>query len=171
METAIRKQSISFAESIFKRLGLIKCVQSIYDQIEEEFAGSYSRTNDYDDDCSTAATYGGTLADTYSLIESGKFCYAVRSKLSLQEQQLLLILAQKKTFNVSVERADRSGQLWSIEFSLPLVPNKNNGDLLTLSYLLQISTQGKLVSIQASSNRELDEAQLERLIFLYSMKC
>jgi hypothetical protein len=171
METATRKQSISFAESIFKRLGLIKCVQSIYDEIEEEFAGSYSRTNDYDDDCSTAATYGGTLTDTYTIIESGKCCYTIRSKLSLQEQQMLRILAQKKTFDISVERADRFGQLWSIEFSLPLVPNKHNGDMLTLSYLLKISTQGKLVSFKASSNRELDEAQLERLIFLHSMKC
>lgn len=148
----------------------MKCVQSIYDEIEEEFAGNYSRTNDEGDDWSTAATYGGTLTDTYSLIESGKFCYTVRSKLSLQEQQLLRILAQEDKFDISVERTDCFGQLWSIEFSLPLVPNKPHGDLLSLSYLLQISTQGKLVDFKASSNRELDEAQLERLIFFYSIK-
>ncbi len=171
MEEVIAEQSANFAEYIFKKIGLMKCVSSIYDEIEEEFAGSYSRTNDYDDDCSTAATYGGTLTDTYTIIESGKCCYTIRSKLSLQEQQLLRILAQKKTFDISVERADRFGQLWSIKFSLPLVPNKPHGDLLSLSYLLQISTQGKLVDFKASSNRELDEAQLERLIFFYSMKC
>jgi hypothetical protein len=171
METAITEQSVSFADSIFKKLGLIKCVQSSYDEIEEEFAGSYSSKNDDGDHCSTAATYGGTLTDTYTLIESGKFCYTIKCKLSLQEQQMLLILTQKKRFDISVERADHFGQLWSIDFSLPLVPNKHNGDMLTLSYLLQISTQGKLVSFKASINRELDEAQLERLIFLYSMKC
>ena len=171
MEEVIAEQSANFAEYIFIKIGLMKCVSSIHDEIEEEFAGSYSTKNDGGNHCSTAATYGGTLTDTYTLIESGKFCYTVRSKLSLKEQQLLRILAQKTTFDISVERADRFGQLWSFEFSLPLVPNKPNGDMLTLSYLLQISTQGKLVSFKASSSHELDEAQLERLIFLYSMKC
>ncbi len=170
METVITKDSISFAEGIFDRLGLKKCISSIFDEIEEEFAGSYSQTNYEGDDWSTSATYGGTLTDTYILIEDGKFCVPLKHHLNSAEQQFLLILSQNQKLEIAVERADHFGQLWTLAFTVPLVPNNPNSDTLELSYQLTISTQGKLSSLQASSNRELDEFQLKRLLFLYSMK-
>jgi hypothetical protein len=51
-----------------------------------------------------------------------------------------------------------------------VIPNKPTGDTLELDYQLIISTQRKLVNIRASSNRQLDEAQMQRLSLLYKLK-
>jgi hypothetical protein len=80
------------------------------------------------------------------------------------------MLARKQDLELSVRRSDHFGQLWSLSFSLPVIPNKPTGDTLELDYQLIISTQRKLVNIRASSNRQLDEAQMQRLSLLYKLK-
>jgi len=170
MDTVTSRKLTRYAEDIFQRTGLGKCIDSIYDEIEEEFSGSYFKTNNNDEDWTIAATYGRELTDTYPLIENGRLCHAIKYELNDSEQQLILMLARKQDLELSVRRSDHFGQLWSLSFSLPVIPNKPTGDTLELDYQLIISTQRKLVNIRASSNRQLDEAQMQRLSLLYKLK-
>lgn len=171
MKSVHSEELNKLAVLLFEKTGLSRCVASIADEIEEEIEGSYTRINDDDEeDSGSTPCYGGIVYHRYTVVDGGKFCYQLDKDLSETEKSLLLRFIQDNKLEISVERADFSGQKWSFHLSVPYVLNKQDSENFKLSFRIKVSGYRSSYEIEAYSWSEISEEQIAKTLTMYSLQ-
>ena len=156
---------------LFQKTGLSRCVSSIYNEIEEEISGRFTRLNDEDDEGSRSVPYyGGVCYCSHSLVDVGKFSYQLNNELNEVEKALLLRIVEDKSLNISVERTDFEGQQWSFDLLIPYVLNQHDSETFDLSCSVTVSAYRQIYDITAQSSSGLSENQIAMTLAMYSLQ-
>ena len=171
MKSISTEELLKLANLIFKKTGLASSIESIKNEIESELEGAYSRIDSEDDDePSSYPSYGGVVYDRYSAIENGELSYELNRDLSKEQIDLLFRFIDDNNLEISVERTDYSGQVWSFELKIPFVLNKQDCETFTLNFSIKLSAFGSNYEIDAYTWDELTQEQISKIFTMYSLQ-
>ena len=171
--TAKRSNELDdLAKLIFQRTGLNRCVELIYDEVEDELYGSYESIElDTDDDgIGERRIYGSDIHESVVAVAQGKFSSILSSILAENEKSLLLQLLDDGNLEIAVVRTDDTRQTWHFDLQVPFVLNKPDAGYFVVSFVVNVPSSPNQFEINAHTSSEVTEGQISNTLMLYSLQ-
>ena len=160
------------AKLIFQRTGLNRCVELIYDEVEDELEGSYEsiELDTDDDEIAERRIYGSDMHEYVVAVADGELSSILKITLTNSEKSLLLQLLDDNNLVISVMRSDDTGQTWDFDLQVPFVLNKPDAGYFVVSFVVKVPSSANQFEINAHTSSAVTEGQISNTLMLYSLQ-